>query len=111
MGQRLSIHANGGYDIVEVEGDKERIVEFDAFASCPLKLAQLAARHLSVGHEVDDYRSPEKLALARVAETAMAHAIAMVALAEVSPGVEPEAVTKAKLYALACAKIAMESEV
>ena len=106
MATRLSIHANGGYDVVLIDGDEEgEMIEYAGFAQCSLQLAMLMKQHDSVA----DYRSEAKRALAQKAQDALEAFNSLLTHAIEYGGVEPEAVAKARIYAISCAREAMET--
>ena len=110
MGLKLSIHANGGYDVVATgeEGEECETREFVGFALTPWELASVEKKFAEQGAIITDFRSPKKLELARRANAAVEAARDLVYLAETMPGVEPEAIAKAKKYANECLRLATE---
>lgn len=111
MGLRLlSIHANGGYDVVELDerGNEGAYVEFVGYAVSPLELDALVERHTAEGVAVADFRSPKKLALAEQARGALQYNQALHMQSIAVGGVEREAMVKARLYLESCVKQAME---
>ncbi len=84
------------------------MTEFVGFALDPIELDTIAARFREEGYDVTDFRSPEKLELARLALQAVEAAEALIRYAAEHPGVEPEALAKAELYANQCMRKATE---
>lgn len=108
---RLSIHANGGYDVVDLEEDgavEGKFVEFVGFSLDPFSLFEVEKRFSQEGASVTDYRSPRKRALASEALAAVEAARMLVEYSMEHGGVEPEAVARAKDYATLCLKRATE---
>ena len=101
MGLLLSIHANGGYDVVQLdeEGCEGPYVEFVGYALSPYELTEIKRKFLDQGAIVEDHRSPEKLALADAAQEALERSCELMAHAVRYGGVEPEAIAKARRYA------------
>lgn len=110
MGLVLSIHAHGGYDVAVKDDDGEEgdLIEFSDVSLTPYELEAIAKRFKSEGAIVVDYRSTAKLFLANTALAAVEAANALITYSNEHGGVEPEAIEKAKQYAIKCMKLAHE---
>jgi hypothetical protein len=111
MGVRLSIHANGGYDVVnfdETNLEEGDYLEFVSYSLDPITLFEIEKKFTAAGAVISDYRSIHKIALACAARAAVAAARELIEYAYTHVGVEPEAIAKAKLYANECLKLATE---
>jgi len=109
MARRLNVHANGGYDVTDMVGGKEVVVEFTEFALNPVELEKLLKIHRDLGHEVYDHRSAEKLALADQAREAIESMWEMYASQSLGAHVEKEALERAACYAHQTMQKAVES--
>lgn len=107
----LNIHANGGYDVVSVDEDGEEgeYVEFVGFSLDPLSLDQITSKFVEQGAIIVDHRSQEKRDLAAEAKRAVETARDLILYAASNPGVEREAVGKARDYANLCVRRATEA--
>lgn len=110
MGLKLNIHANGGYDVVATDekGEEGEMREFVGYALTPLELESLSKKFSEEGAVVTDFRSPKKKALAIKAQAAVEAARDLILMAGSTPGIEPEAIAKAKKYATECVRLATE---